>query len=792
MKKIRQLKIVILLLVAIVAFIGFIVMNVDVKVQAGGKVMFSMGTGVVIRTNPEESGMRWTTNVSEAWYKENVPTEAKVVFGTFVTSADNVDSVEELDENFNNEKKDIVCPSEAKFKDGVFTYYSSVIYNKVSEENQKDAYAEELVARSYAKYSIDNGATWTYVYAVAEDSLRCIRMVAATTIMDEKSFDNLTDEEKTAVQAYVGENNGNLVQDGYLETAKNDVLDVSAYGTVYENNKKISGIKTEFEVGEHYDYVCFDADGNFATARFQYVTQAFDNEIEFQKVLQTNVANTEVDGYYALANNIMLSGTWTNAMIFKGVLDGNGYTIDGLSLAKKSGLFSVVNGATIKNIIVQDATFTSGEAGVFAYETQSPTTFENVYVSVVATIGEYYAKEQQETNPIFVLDTRYGIGGLIAKSTQEITVKNSVIYMPEHLTNASGFVAGCANATINLIGCTFIGGNGKIYGEFGGNVATVVRDENTVVCDAVKAYTALYGNDFDKAKKENDNDWSDMLIKAYESNHPLMILNASNIADLTMAANHIVVLTEDINLKGAELTYFGGENYFKGVFDGQNHSIVNIDVSGKASGGLFKRLAGSVKNVALDGQISSGGGNGGLVTDYILGTTYLENVYLKPKFMYAVYGAVGRRVGTDNTSYVSLSMKDVIIVVEKFTEYYISDRYNNSNGAVLGYGVQFGYGAQSAMGVYMENCYHIAPEERPISWRKSVAQQDGLSSLDNNDKYFFWNVGDVVNGTTMTEDDGLTWYSFDKLPLFNAWVQTGKIQLSDFLKKIVQSIESTQ
>ena len=40
------------------------------------------------------------------------------------------------------------------------------------------------------------------------------------------------------------------------------------------------------------------------------------------------------------------------------------------------------------------------------------------------------------------------------------------------------------------------------------------------------------------------------------------------------------------------------------------------------------------------------------------------------------------------------------------------------------------------MGVYMENCYHIAPEERPISWRKSVAQQDGLSSLDNNDKYF--------------------------------------------------------
>ena len=679
MKKIRKLQLAALLLGVSVAFAGFAVMNVDVQAQADEKATFSMEAGAVIRTNPEESGMRWTTTVSEAWYKENVPSGAKVTFGTFVTSAENVDSIEELNENCNNEKKDIVCPSEAKFKDGTFTYYSSVIYNKVSTEKQKEAYAEELVARSYVKYSTDNGATWTYAYANAEDSMRCIRMVAATTIMDENSFSDLTNEDKTTVQAYVGKNNGNLVKDGYLETAENDVLDVSAYDTVYENNKKINGIKTEFEIGEHYDYVCFDTNGNFATVRFQYVTKAFDNEIEFQQVLQTSTANTELDGYYALANDITLAGTWTNAMIFKGVLDGNGYTIRGLSIAEKSGLFSAINGATIKNVVVQDATFTSGEAGVFAYETQGSATFENVYVSVVATIGEYYTSEQQETNPIFVLDTRYGIGGLLARSTQEITVKNSVLYMPEHLANASGFVAGYANATINLIGCSFIGGNGKIYGELDGNVITVVRDTNTVVCDAVEAYTALYGNDFDKTKKENVNGWSDMQIKAYEVNHPLMILNESNIADLATATNQIVVLTEDIDLKGSEITYFGGENYFKGVFDGQNHSIVNIDVSGKASGGLFKRLAGSVKNVALDGQISSGGGNGGLVTDYILGTTYLENVYLKPKFVYAAYGAVGRRVGTDSTSYVSLSMKDVIIVVEKFTEYYISDRYNNSN-----------------------------------------------------------------------------------------------------------------
>lgn len=792
MKKMRKLQLAALLVGVSAAFAGFAVMNVKAQAQADGTGTFSMGKGAVIRTTPEESGMRWITTVTESWYNETVPQGAKVAFGTFVTSADNVSSVEELDENFNNGKKDIECPADAKFKDGTFTYYSSVIYNKVATEKQKAAYAEELVARSYVKYSTDNGTTWTYAYAGAEDSMRCIRVVAATTILDEETFASLpTDEDRNAVKAYVGENNGDLVGDGFLETAENDTFDASSYTTVYENYKQTSNAKTEFTIGEHYDYLYFDENGNFATARFQHVTKALDDEVEFQQVLLTNETGATLDGYYALAKDITLTGTWKNSMIFKGILDGNGYTVNGLSMSKKSGLFSAINGATVKNISIKDAALKGCETGVFAYQTAGTATFENVYVSLAGTtFSEYYTSEEQDANPIFVLDNRYGIGGLIAKTSKKVTVKDCVIYIPEHMTNASGFVAGYAKNSIDITNSTFIGGNGKIFGEYSDSLATVNKDNNTVICDAVKAYKALYGDDFDQKEKENANGWSNMQIASYEENHPLMVLNANNIADLASATSEIAVLTEDLNLKGASVTYFGGDNYFTGVFDGQNHLIVGIDANAKGAGGLFRKLAGSVKNVALDGTCTNHiGGNGGLVAECILGTTYLENVYLKPIFKSAACGAVGRMVGNAKNSHVSLSMKDVVIVVEKFSQ---TQDWIHVNGAVFAYGVEFGYDATASMGVYMENCYCVAPEERPVGWRDGAQYAVPLSSLDNNHKYFFWNIGDTVGGTTMTKDDGFTWYAPDRLQLFNARVQTGGIKLSDFLKERIDELTAIQ
>ena len=803
MKKTRKLQLVALLVGVSATIAGFASTNTTMQAQASGTGAFAMETGATIRTNVGESGMRWITSVSEEWYNATVPTGAKVEFGTFVTSADNVSSVEELNENFNNGKQDIACPSEAKFKDGKFTYYSSVIYNNVSTEKQKAAYAEELVARSYVRYSTDNGASWTYAYADAEDSMRCVRVVAATTILDEETFASLpTDEDRNAVKAYVGENGGDLVGDGYLEMVNSDSFDASSYSTVYENYKKTDAMATEFTIGEHYNYLFFNDNGDFAAASFQYVMQALDDEVEFRQVLSSTETGATLNGYYALGNDITLTDAWKNTMTFEGTLDGNGYAINGLALSKRTGLFSAVNGATVKNVIVNNAALSGYQTGVFAYETKGTVTFDNVYVSIAeTTFGEFYTSDERESNPVFVLDNAYSKGGLLAKTTKAVTVKNSVVYMPEFLPKAHGFVAGVANNTINVENSTFIGGNGEIYGEMDGYVATVNKDANTAICDAVGAYKALYGDDFDQTEKENANGWSDMQIKAYEENHPLMVLNASNITDLETAEHEIAVLTEDIDFSNAEKKFLGENNYFKGVFDGQNHTMTGIDITVKKSGALFDAFAGSVKNVALDGICgNSSSGGGGLIADNINKTAYIENVFLKPKFICGIPGSVCRILGSDSqASHSSLSMKDVVIVIERYIEPNPKEEFwNPAVGGVIANGViirEDGNAATSSMGVYMENCHCVASEVRAMATRKENADFELLSSMYGNDKYFFWEVGDEVGGTVMTEDDGLAWHIFaspevynNTLQLFSAKVRTNVIKLSDFLEEQIENL----
>ena len=83
-------------------------------------------------------------------------------------------------------------------------------------------------------------------------------------------------------------------------------------------------------------------------------------------------------GYYVLTNDITdASGTITlRAGTFSGVLDGNGYTVDSISVGA-SGLFRVLNGATIKNINFTNYAATGPAFGT----TATNCTFENVTIS---------------------------------------------------------------------------------------------------------------------------------------------------------------------------------------------------------------------------------------------------------------------------------------------------------------------------------------------------------------------------------------------------------------------------
>ncbi len=76
------------------------------------------------------------------------------------------------------------------------------------------------------------------------------------------------------------------------------------------------------------------------------------------------------------------------------------------------------------------------------------------------------------------------------------------------------------------------------------------------------------------------------------------------------------VLSKDIDCKGKKLSPIGDKfsNAFRGVFDGQGHSIVNFRIYEKNIGntGFFGHLKGTVINLSLEGEITGEGNVGTL------------------------------------------------------------------------------------------------------------------------------------------------------------------------------------
>lgn len=89
------------------------------------------------------------------------------------------------------------------------------------------------------------------------------------------------------------------------------------------------------------------------------------------------------------------------------------------------------------------------------------------------------------------------------------------------------------------------------------------------------------------------------------------------------------VLTRDIKLS-SEWTPIGtgGASYFAGVFDGNGHTIsgLKMDVE-SGSAGLFGYLVGTVKDLTVEGEISSGDGNCGGIAGTLANTGQVTGCY---------------------------------------------------------------------------------------------------------------------------------------------------------------------
>lgn len=196
--------------------------------------------------------------------------------------------------------------------------------------------------------------------------------------------------------------------------------------------------------------------------------------------------------------------------------------------------------------------------------------------------------------------------------------------------------------------------NGKVYV----NAFAIQTDGFTSVNAAYNAFVGQWGNlneDMINAGSVeipvrtlwNDNadtSWYDDAATTFE------LSSAEELAGLSVLVNEegksfagkTVTLAADVDLDGNLWTPVGqtGATEFKGVFDGQNHTISNLlidssaETGGHYSSGLFGWIESNgqditVKNLVIDGAEVTGHHNVAVVAGYLEGDSLVENVTVK-------------------------------------------------------------------------------------------------------------------------------------------------------------------
>ncbi len=190
------------------------------------------------------------------------------------------------------------------------------------------------------------------------------------------------------------------------------------------------------------------------------------------EAVRANVSSSE-GKYYKMTSNIDLSsGTWSPIGVmgnyFKGVFDGNGYTISGLNINDSTGqflgLFGVIYGATIKNLKVEgsvvgdaicglvgmvigntasniinchadiDVTATTGYVGGFVgYNDEAVLNITNCYNTGTITGAQYtggiigMCTPQSSSNPTVVITKCYNLGSIVSDNANRGSIIGSEI-----------------------------------------------------------------------------------------------------------------------------------------------------------------------------------------------------------------------------------------------------------------------------------------------------------------------------------------------------------------------------
>lgn len=432
-----------LLISGALAFTAISGLTLNKTVSATDTAKFVMDDGGSVRlakTASDKTGIRWTATVNESYYNALNVGEQTVEFGAVVTPARNLGKDELLTAD-SKQAKIVKSATAPAFNDkGEFTFYASIVYDDLAENEKQAAYALELVARAYVKV----GEAYNYVDSYSTTrSMRAIALAAVQSVEYAEETLNAYYGGKTVNE--IKENTGyygNVDNNGILANDNNIAGTVQAYigaapvsATVTEKGIEITGAGV-LEEQESYTLNVFDANNEVYSQPFIAATKVIrtaedlayfeleDITVESGKSITTN---TVYNGYYVVANDIdatnykhkavkdtELNATLNDAVDGKqnyisvvtggltGTFDGAGHTISNLTVLDQ-GLFGLISEGTVKNIGFTNVTLVGSayrkNIALFAQNVYAGQ-FENVYVQANTLYGGEQQQIQGATNPL--------------------------------------------------------------------------------------------------------------------------------------------------------------------------------------------------------------------------------------------------------------------------------------------------------------------------------------------------------------------------------------------------------
>ena len=374
---------------------------------------------------------------------------------------------------------------------------------------------------------------------------------------------------------------------------------------------------------------------------------------------------------------ISMSTKLSNGETFRGTFDGQGHTIKGLSSTQKdaAGLFGYLYAATIKNVTVEGATLNSNHCAgcIVAWvlnnegNIQVPMIIENCHVknSTIASTPELVNGEWDNGDKVGGLVGYAVFEGNTDAKISNCSVENTSI---KAYRDFAGFVGYAKDVTLE--NCTIQGvtieqdlthdykapNTPTTFGEiFGRNEGGNTIDGNEYVTDGVTKDAGGNYHVFNAAGLK--------FVAENVNTMEFYVNQAANIFD-----GKTVYLEKDIDLGGMEWTPIGDYAFsrtsFNGVFDGQNHTVSNFNVTEpvkwtekvtEASYGFFGNVKGTIKNLTIKNATVNP--EGGRYTAVLVGRLHnggkIENCHVENSSATILHWQVGGIVGQNNNGNIS-------------------------------------------------------------------------------------------------------------------------------------------